>query len=570
MRVSQTLLATEKETPADAELVSHQLMLRAGLIRKVASGLYSWLPTGLRVMQKIEAIVRQEMHRAGAVEMLMPSVQPAELWEETNRWEKFGPQLLKMQDRHQRNFCYGPTAEEVITDILRKELKSYKQCPLNLYQMNMKFRDEIRPRFGVMRAREFLMKDSYSFHTSEACLQKTYQAMFDAYCRILDRMGLRYRAVKADTGSIGGDNSHEFHVLASAGEDILAISDESDYAANTELATSLIEQKPLPQSNKVLEKIETPGRSTINNVCEFLNCEVTKSIKSLVVKGTEAPFVMLLLRGDHTLNEIKAEKCPGIASPLTFATDEEVVGATGAPVGYLGPIESRIPVIADHHAAQLSDFVIGANEKDYHFINVNWGRDLPMPSQTADLRMVEDGDPSPDGQGRLRLTRGIEVGHVFQLGTVYSEPMKATVLSESGQPVTLHMGCYGMGVSRLVAASIEQHHDEQGIIWPMAIAPYHVVITPVAMKKSEAVQKAAEDIFQQCCNAGIDVLFDDRDERPGVMFAESELLGIPYRVVISERGLAKNQVEVKARTEEKAQEIAIDDLLATLKEKCTI
>lgn len=567
MRVSQTLLATEKETPADAELISHQLMLRAGMIRKAASGLYTWLPLGLRVLQKVEAIVREEMNRAGAVECLMPSIQPAELWQETQRWEKFGPQLLKMQDRHQREFCYGPTAEEVITDIMRKEIKSYKQLPKNLYQINMKFRDEIRPRFGVMRAREFLMKDAYSFHTNPECLAKTYEAMYQAYAKILTRIGLRFRAVDADTGSIGGNKSHEFHVLARAGEDVLAISDSSDYAANTELAQALPPKGARPEAKQSLDKTLTPGLTSIGEVCEFLGLQPNCTLKVLVVKGTEAPLVALCLRGDHQLNEIKAEKLPQVATPFTFASKEEIAAAIQAPPGFIGPKDLTIPVIVDHSAAHLSDFVCGANEKDYHYTGMNWGRDLPEPVQTADLRSVVNGDPSPDGKGQLQLTHGIEVGHVFQLGTIYSEAMGADVLDESGRPVTLHMGCYGVGVSRIVAACIEQHHDDAGIVWPQAIAPYEVVITPVAMAKSARVRELAEQIFQQCAQAGIDVLFDDRDERPGVMFAESELIGIPHRVVISERNLDKGVVEYKARAEGELEMLPLDNLIPTLQAK---
>lgn len=567
MRVSQTLLATLKEIPADAELISQQLMLRAGMIRKVAAGLYTWLPLGLRVLRKVEQIVRDEMNRAGAVEILMPAIQPAELWEETQRWDKFGPQLLKMQDRHQRNFCFGPTHEEVVTDLMRKELKSYKQLPINCYQIAMKFRDEIRPRFGVMRAREFLMKDAYSFHLDAESLEETYLAMYQAYSNICTRIGLRYRAVEADTGSIGGRASHEFHVLANAGEDLLAVSDESQYAANIEFAPALPPSEPRLAPTQACIKAATPDVTTIGEVCDFFDMQPNQVLKTLLVKGREVPLVALCLCGDHQLNEIKAAKHPLVASPLTFASAEEIALAINAPACFIGPMQLSIPVIVDFSALHMSNFVCGANEKDAHYQYVNWGRDLPEPTDTADLRNVMPGDPSPDGQGRLQLTRGIEVGHIFQLGTAYSAAMGASVLDESGRPTVLEMGCYGVGVSRIVAACIEQHHDDKGIIWPQSIAPYTVIITPVGMSRSTRLRDVCEQLYQQCIQAQLDVLFDDRDERPGVMFAEADLIGIPHRVVVSERNLDKGVVEYKARTSDEIEMIEIAQLIPRLQEK---
>lgn len=572
MRVSHTLLATLKEIPADAELISQQLMLRAGMIRKVAAGLYTWLPLGLRVLRKVENIVRDEMKLAGSIEMLMPAIQPAELWQETQRWDKFGPQLLKMKDRHERDFCFGPTHEEVITDLMRKELKSYKQLPLNCYQIAMKFRDEIRPRFGVMRAREFLMKDAYSFHIDEDSLNDTYVKMYQAYSNICRRIGLRYRAVEADTGSIGGRVSHEFHVLANAGEDLLAVSDESLYAANVELAPALPPREPRAAARDALKKVQTPAVATISEVCDFFDVQPNQVLKTLVVKGREVPLVALCLCGDHQLNEIKAAKHPLVADPFTFASAAEIASALSAPIGSIGPVDLSIPVIVDHSALQLSNFVCGANEKDAHYQSVNWGRDLPEPAPEliADLRNVMTGDASPDGKGTLQLTRGIEVGHIFQLGSVYSKAMDATVLDQEGCPTVLEMGCYGIGVSRIVAACIEQHHDDKGIIWPQSIAPYTVMLTPVGMSRSLRVREQCEALYEACRKAEIDVLFDDRDERPGVMFAEADLIGIPHRIVVSERNIDQGVVEYKARTSDATELLDLKQFIALLQQKLAI
>ncbi len=564
MRTSTYLLATLRENPSDAELISHQLMLRAGMIRKLASsaGLYSWLPTGLRVLRKVEQIVREEMNKAGALEMLMPMVQPADLWVESGRWEQFGDELLRIQDRHQRDFCLGPTHEEVITSIIRDEIRSYKQLPSNYYQIQTKFRDERRPRFGVMRAREFLMKDAYSFHTDEECLKQTYQQMYQAYCNIFERLGLDYRAVLADTGAIGGNASHEFHVLAESGEDAIAFSDASDYAANVEKAEAATPSTPRAAPQQALTEVSTPTQKTIADVSEFLNVSPLQTVKTLMVKGAskEQPIVALCLRGDHELNEIKAEKHPLVASPFEMADDAAIKNACGCEPGFVGPVNLSIPVIVDRDAAVLSDFVCGANKTETHFNGANWERDATI-TETFDLRNVVEGDKAPDGQGTLTIKRGIEVGHIFQLGTKYSEAMNANVLDENGKSVTLAMGCYGVGVSRIVAAAIEQNYDDYGIIWPDAIAPFSVAIVPMNMHRSEKVQTAAEALYQQLNELGIEVLFDDRKERPGVMFADLELIGVPHRIVISDKGLEAGTYEYKHRAQKDKLDVAADNIL---------
>ena len=568
MRTTSYLLATQKETPNDAEIISHQLMIRAGMVRRLASGLYTWLPSGLRVMQKISAIVREEMERAGSVEVLMPMVQPADLWQETGRIEEYGPELLRIKDRHDRSFVLGPTHEEVITDMVRNQLKSYKQLPLNLFQIQTKFRDEIRPRFGVMRSREFLMKDAYSFHLSDECMEETYQTMFKAYCRIFDRLGLEYRPVLADSGSIGGALSHEFHVLAESGEDAIVFSDKSDYAANMEKAEALapIGERSAPSAELV--KVETPKVRTIDEVAALLNVETNTIAKTIFVKGDneDAPIVALVLRGDHDLNDIKAEKVDGVATPLELATDEQVKEAAKASPGSLGPIGLTIPVVVDRSAAHLSDFVCGANENGVHYTGANWVRDLPLEdTQIADLRNVVAGDPSPCGEGNLEIKRGVEVGHIFQLGNKYAEAMKAGVLNEQGKNQILNMGCYGVGVSRIVAAAIEQNHDKNGIIWPVQIAPFKVVIVPMNMQKSETITKAAHDLYEQLQDAGIEVLFDDRKERAGVMFADMELVGIPHTVVIGQKSLDNGVFEYKSRRDGEKQEVAVENMVEFLK-----
>ncbi|MGR7920557.1 proline--tRNA ligase [Zobellella denitrificans] len=568
MRTSQYLLSTLKETPSDAEVISHQLMLRAGMIRKLASGLYTWLPSGLRVLNKVAAIVREEMNRAGAVEVLMPMVQPADLWQETGRWDKFGPELLRLKDRHDRPFVLGPTHEEVITSMVRNEVASYKQLPLNLYQIQSKFRDEVRPRFGVMRAREFLMKDAYSFHTSQESLQQTYNDMYQAYSRVFERMGLDFRAVLADTGAIGGSASHEFHVLAQSGEDDIAFSTESDYAANIEMAEAVAPKEHADAPTQALTLVDTPNAKTIADLVEQFGLDITKTVKTLLVRaadGEDCSLVALMVRGDHELNEVKAEKLPQVASPLTFATEEEIRPLVGAGPGSLGPLNMPVPVIIDRAVAVMSDFGAGANIEDKHYFGLNWGRDLPLP-QVADLRNVKEGDPSPDGKGVLQIKRGIEVGHIFQLGNNYSAKMNATVLNEDGKAVVLEMGCYGIGVSRIVAAAIEQNHDERGIVWPDAIAPFQVAIIPMNMHKSHRVQDVAERLYAELKNAGVDVLFDDRKERPGVMFADMELIGIPHSIVIGERGLDNGVVEYKQRRGGDKVEMAIDDVVAQIRQ----
>lgn len=566
MRVSRFPLFTVKETPADAEVVSHQLMLRAGLIRKLAAGIYTWLPLGLRVLRKAEAVVREEMNRAGALELFMPAVQPAELWQESGRWQKYGPELLRIKDRHERDFCFGPTHEEVITDLFRREIKSYKQLPISFYQIQTKFRDEVRPRFGVMRAREFLMKDAYSFHLDQASLQETYDAMYQAYTRIFTRLGLKFRAVLADTGSIGGAHSHEFHVLAESGEDAIAFSTGSDYAANVEMAEALAPLGERPAPAEPLIRVQTPGVKTIEELCAFLHIPAERTVKAVVVEGEDEQPVLLLVRGDHEVNAIKAAKLPQVREPLTFASPEAIRTAFGASPGSLGAVGFDGVVIADRTVANMADFVAGANEDDWHLTGVNFGRDCPEPL-VADLRNVVTGDPSPDDQGTLAIARGIEVGHVFQLGRKYSEAMKAEVLGEDGQPVTVTMGCYGIGVSRVVAAAIEQNHDERGIIWPAAMAPFHVAVLPIGAGRSTAVREAAEALYQELQAAGIEVLLDDRDARPGVMFADMELIGIPHRVVISERNLAAGQVEYRGRREAESTQVARERLLDWLRER---
>lgn len=546
MRASQFLLSTLKETPADAEVISHQLMMRAGLIRRVAAGIYTWMPLGLRVLRKVEGVVREEMDRAGALELTMPVVQPAELWHESGRWEQYGPELCRLQDRHERDFCLGPTHEEVITSIGRAEIKSYKQLPLNFYQIQTKFRDEIRPRFGVMRSREFIMKDAYSFHVDHPSLEATYWRMHEAYTAIFTRLGLNFRAVEADTGSIGGSHSHEFHVLADSGEDDIAFSDDSDYAANVELAAALPPAAAQASSGADIEKFATPGIKTIEALVDQAQVAIEDTVKTLFVLGDDGQLIALVLRGDHRLNEIKAEKLSGIASPLQMADESEVKRLTGAGFGSLGPVGLTARIVVDHAAASIGDFICGANEEDYHLRHCNWERDVEA-FEVADLREVVAGDPSPCGQGTLEIRRGIEVGHIFQLGTKYSEAMNAVVLDENGKNVPMSMGCYGIGVTRIVAAAIEQNHDERGIIWPRAMAPFAVALVPLNMDKSEAVAEATESLYQQLSKAGIEVFMDDRKERPGVKFAEMELIGIPVRVTIGDRSLAEGNVEIQER-----------------------
>ena len=565
MRASQTLIATLKQTPSDAEVISHQLMLRAGLIRRLASGLYTWLPVGLRVLRKIEAIVRQEMNRSGAQEVLMPVVQPAELWQESTRWEQYGPELLRIADRHDRAFCLGPTHEEVITDIARNELRSYRQLPVNFYQIQTKFRDEIRPRFGVMRAREFIMKDAYSFHVDAESLDQTYQEMYRAYSRVFDRIGLDYRAVIADTGSIGGSASHEFHVLADSGEDAIAFSTASSYAANVEKAEALAPAIRETPSGAAQSVVATPGKHTIAAVAEFLGVEPRRVVKTLVVAGADG-LVALVVRGDHQLNAIKAQLHRLVADPLRMATDAEISAALGARPGSLGPVNLAIPVLVDRAAAAMADFVCGANQDDHHLLNVNWGTDC-QPTEICDLRNVVDGDPSPDGAGEIVVRRGIEVGHIFKLGTKYSAAMRATVLDETGAERVMVMGCYGIGVSRIAAAAIEQSNDDRGIIFPDAIAPFTVTIVPLNYQKSVAVREAADALYASLEAAGIDTLLDDRDERPGVKFADMELLGIPHHVVIGDRSLANGLLEYKHRAGTERAEVPATGILAFLQER---
>lgn len=566
MRVSKYLLSTQKETPANAEVISHQLMLRAGMIRRNASGLYSYLPTGLRVLRKVEAIVREEMNKAGAIEILMPMVQPADLWVETGRWDKFGPELLRFKDRHNRDFVLGPTHEEVITDLIRKEVSSYKQLPLNLYQIQTKFRDEVRPRFGVMRSREFLMKDAYSFHLDVDTMNETYEAMYQAYSNILSRMGLAFRPVLADTGSIGGSMSHEFHVLAQSGEDLIAYSTGSDYAANIEKAESPMPTEARGAATEELRLVDTPNAKTIAELVEQFGLDITKTVKTLIVKGAteEAPLVALIVRGDHELNEIKADKLELVASPLEFAPEALIRDAIGAGPGSLGPVGLNMPIIIDHSVSVMSDFAAGANQDDKHYFGINWERDLPL-AQAADIRNVVEGEPTPDGLGTYAMARGIEVGHIFQLGTNYSKSMNATVLDENGKSQVLLMGCYGVGVSRIVAAAIEQNFDDRGIVWPEAIAPFSVGILPMNMHKSHRVTDIAEQLYKDLSAAGIDVLLDDRKERPGVMFADMELIGIPHTVVIGDRNIDAGVFEYKNRRTGEKQDVPFDQIVDFLK-----
>jgi prolyl-tRNA synthetase len=575
MRASKYLIATQKETPADAEVISHQLMLRAGLIRKVASGLYNWLPTGLRVLRKVENIVRQEMDASGAQELLMPVVQPAELWQESGRWQQYGPELCRLVDRHQRDFCLGPTHEEVITDLVRNQINSYKQLPCNFYQIQTKFRDEIRPRFGVMRAREFTMKDAYSFHADKSSLQDTYDVMHQTYCNIFDRIGLDYRPVMADTGSIGGSASHEFHVLAQSGEDDIAFSNASNYAANVELAEAIAPAGERPAPSQALQEVATPGQNTIAEVSEFLGIPATSNLKTLIVMGEadedgKDDLVVLVLRGDHSLNEIKAEKLPGVACPLKWADEARIEAELGAKVGSLGPvgIVGKLRVIADLSTRNMADMLCGANKTGFHYSGVNWGRDLDDSQvEFADLRNVVAGDPSPCGQGTLEIKRGIEVGHIFQLGTKYSAALNAKVLDENGKDVVVEMGCYGIGVSRVVAAAIEQNHDDNGIIWPDAIAPFHIALIPINMHKSDAVAARCESLYAELSSAGFDVIFmDEPKARLGVMLADTELMGIPHRLVVGDRGLESGNIEYKGRRDTESRDLPIAEVVAFLKE----
>ena len=566
MRASQFFFNTQKEAPNDAELQSHILMVRAGLIKRLGSGLYSWMPLGLRVLRKVETIVREEMNKAGALELLMPAVQPRELWDETGRWAVFGPQMLKITDRHEREFCFGPTHEEVITDIARTEIRSYKQLPLNFYQIQTKFRDEIRPRFGVMRAREFMMKDAYSFHTDFASLEKTYATMYQAYSAIFNRLGLKFRAVKADTGAIGGDGSHEFHVLADSGEDGLAYCDSSDYAANVELAEAITAAKRQAPT-AAMQEVDTPKQTACADVAALLNISVTQTVKAIALMVKQADdssrFYLALLRGDHNLNEVKLAKLDGMAD-FRLATEEEIRAHLNCPPGFIGPVNvaANVTVIADKTVAAMSDFVCGANKPKFHLSGVNFGRDLAEPSLVADIRNVVEGDASPDGKGTLSLCRGIEVGHIFQLRTKYSSAMNATYLDENGQTQVMEMGCYGIGVSRIVGAAIEQGFDERGIVFPASMAPFAVAICPIGYDKSEAVQAAANQLYADIKAAGIDVMLDDRGERPGVMFAEADLIGVPHRLVVGERGLADGLVEYKARHAEQAESMPLNQVLA--------
>ena len=563
MRCTQTLLATMRETPAEAEIVSHRLMLRAGLVRLLASGLYTWLPLGMRVLRKVEAIVREEMNAAGAQEVLMPAVQPAELWEESGRWSNFGPELLRLKDRHERDFCVGPTHEEVITDIARREVRSYKQLPINLYQIQTKFRDEIRPRFGVMRAREFIMKDAYSFDLDAEGLERSYLAMHDAYCRTFERLGLDYRVVDADSGAIGGSRSQEFHVIADYGEDAIAFS-AGGFAANVEMVPCPAPGEARPEPDEALRTVDTPGVHTIADLAGLLGIPAGRCIKTLLVEGEAGGLVALVLRGDHELNAVKAARLDGVLAPLAFARPERVKEVMGCDPGSLGPVGADLPVIADASAAALADFACGANRDGGHLAGVNWGRDTAEPA-VADLRNAVDGDPSPDGSGPLTIRRGIEVGHIFQLGDKYSESMGAVVLDDAGRAARLVMGCYGIGVTRVVAAAIEQNHDERGIVWPAAIAPFHAVLLPMNMHKSVRLREAAERLYAELAAAGLDVLFDDRQVRPGVMFADSELIGIPHRIVIGDRGLDAGTVEYRHRRDTESVNIALEGIVPHLR-----
>ena len=569
MQISKYLIATLREAPAEAEIISHQLMLRAGMIRRIASGIYTWLPMGLRVLRKVEAIVREEMDRTGAQELLMSGVQPAELWEESGRWDQYGPELLRIQDRHQRDFCLGPTHEEIITDLIRKEIRSYKQLPANFYQIQTKFRDEVRPRFGIMRAREFLMKDAYSFHLTEESLQETYDEMFATYSRIFERLGLKFRAVQADSGNIGGNASHEFHVLADSGEDQIVFNEEGSYAANIELAAA-----PMPEGERnapeaTMATVDTPDQHTIEELSQFLNISAEKCIKTLVVKGQDESLVALVLRGDHELNKVKAEKIPAVEIPLEFASAEEIKKSLNCTPGSIGPVNISIPVIVDHSALHVADFVCGANEDGKHLTGVNWGRDLAEP-ESVDIRNIVKGEPAPDGSGKLNIAKGIEVGHIFQLGKKYSAAMKATCLDKNGDSQTLIMGCYGIGVSRILAAAIEQNHDENGNIWPDAIAPFQVSLVPINMHKSQRLRDAVMKLYEELQDAGIEVLLDDRKERPGVMFSDAELIGIPHRLTFGERGLDAGTIEYRKRTDIENQVMPLETVTEFIKKSISL
>ncbi|MGH8193189.1 MAG: proline--tRNA ligase [Woeseiaceae bacterium] len=563
MRLTEFGLVTLKEIPADAEIVSHQLMLRAGMIRRLAAGLFTWMPLGVRVIRKVEAIVREEMNRAGALELLMPAVQPAELWMESGRWDQYGPLLLRMADRNGREYCFGPTHEEVITDVARRELKSYKQLPVNFYQIQTKFRDEIRPRFGIMRAREFIMKDAYSFHVDQPSLEDGYRRMYDAYAAIFNRLGLQFRIVDADSGEIGGSRSQEFHVLADSGEDAIVYSDEDHYASNVELAATVRPDGELARPREDLHKVSTPSTKTMEALCKFLHVSPEQTVKTLLVEGEHGP-VALVLRGDHSLNSIKAEKLPGVSAPLTMADAAVIREVTGCEPGFAGPIGLKIPTWFDHATRLMSDFVAGANETDMHFTGVNFVRDLEQP-ETVDLRNAVEGDPVPGGKGRLRIARGIEVGHIFQLGTRYSESMHATVLDQDGTERAMAMGCYGIGITRIVGAAIEQNHDDRGIIWPEPLAPFDVVLIGINMHKSERLAAAAENLYVELQDNGVDVLFDDRDARPGVKFADAELIGIPHRLVVSERGLDSGELEYRHRRDAEARMLKREAALELLR-----
>ena len=564
MRVSQFLLSTLKETPSEAEVVSHRLMLRAGLVRQLARGIYTWMPLGLRVLRKVEAIVREEMNASGAIELTMPAVQPAELWQESGRWREYGPELLRIKDRHQRDYCFGPTHEEVVSDVVRQEVKSYRQLPLNLYQIQTKFRDEIRPRFGVMRAREFVMKDAYSFHADAASLETTYRAMHDCYSRIFTRLGLRFRAVAADTGAIGGTGSHEFHVLADSGEDAIAYCPTSEYAANVELAEALAPPGPRPAPREALRKVHTPAVKTIAELCAFLKIPAERTVKAVVVDGEDGRPVLLMVRGDHEVNLVKAGKLGQVRTPVAFSSAEAIRALFGADPGSLGPIGFKGTIIADRAVAAMADLVVGANENDHHYTGAGIGRDFPEPA-VADIRNVVAGDASPDGKGRLDILRGIEVGHIFQLRTKYSKAMNLAFLDDGGKSKIMEMGCYGIGVSRIVAAAIEQNHDERGIIFPRAMAPFELALVPIGGAKSAQVRETVEQLYRDLTAAGIDVLLDDRNERPGVMFADMELIGVPHRVVVGERGLKNAQIEYQGRRDPQARPIALQDAVKSLK-----
>ncbi|MEM7402145.1 MAG: proline--tRNA ligase [Pseudomonadota bacterium] len=573
MRVSQFFLSTLKEPPADAEVISHQLMLRAGMIRRLAAGLYTWMPMGLRTLRKVENIIREEMNKSGAIEVLMPSIQPSELWQESERWDQYGPELLRLHDRHNREFCYGPTHEEVITDFVRKEIRSYKQLPVNFYQIQTKFRDEIRPRFGVMRAREFSMKDAYSFHLSKECLAKTYQIMFDTYQNIFTRLGLEFRAVEADTGSIGGNASHEFHVLAESGEDAIAFSNKSNYAANVELApVNKVNDTPTTQKENKLEKIATPNQHTIEEVCAFLQVDASQIVKTLIVIGENDTLIALVLRGDHELNAVKAQKLADVADPLEFACEKDIQDQLGCKPGSIGPLNLNCTILIDHAAAELANFVCGANEDGFHHKEANWHRDFNNfdYDTSVDIRKIIEGDASPDGEGSVSIKRGIEVGHIFQLGDKYSRALKASVLGDDSKEQILTMGCYGIGVTRVVAAAIEQNFDEHGIIWPQAIAPFELSLIAVNMKKSNQVQTMCERLYSEIQDTGIEALFDDRELRVGLLFKDHELIGIPHRIVVSDRGLEQGNIEYKGRADTEAQTVPVDEIIPFLKNKIKI